>query len=173
MDGYYNIDSDSYFDDGWLFTGDFGHLTPEGSLIITGRKKEMLVNSYGKTISPLKTESMLRDIPGVLEAMVVGDEKPYCTCLLWFDEEPVEIDRVNTAINVINARVSKPEEIKKWVALRNDLSIENGDLTANLKLKRGNIIDHYQDVIRYIYDDGIFPDIILHLQDMDDLHEKI
>lgn len=173
MDGYYNIDSDSYFDDGWLFTGDFGHLTPEGSLIITGRKKEMLVNSYGKTISPLKTESMLRDIPCVLEAMVVGDGKPYCTCLLWFDEEPVEIDRVNTAIKVINARVSKPEEIKKWVALRNDLSIENGDLTANLKLKRGNIIDHYQDVIRYIYDDGIFPDIILHLQDMDDPNEKI
>ena len=57
-----------FFKDGWLCTGDFGHMTPEGSLVITGRKKEVIVNSYGKTISPLKIEGMLKNIPGIEEA---------------------------------------------------------------------------------------------------------
>ncbi|MGZ7108336.1 MAG: AMP-binding protein, partial [Methanobacterium sp.] len=68
--GYFERDSKDLFKDGWLCTGDFGYITHEGSLVITGRKKEVIVNSYGKTINPLKIEGMLKNIPGIDEAMV-------------------------------------------------------------------------------------------------------
>ena len=166
MNGYFDDDDDSGFEDGWLLTGDFGYLTPEGSLVITGRKKDVLVNSYGKTISPLKVESMLKDIPGVAEGMLIGEGKPYCSSLLWFDDSSIAIESVNTFIKDINSRVSRPEEIKSWVALENDLSIENGELTANLKLKRRNIIKRFEDVINCIYEDVECPDFVLHLENM-------
>lgn len=168
MSGYFNqLDGSGYpFKDGWLLTGDFGYLTSEGSLVITGRKKDLLVNSYGKTINPLKIESMLRDIPGISEALLIGEGKPYCSALLWFDDESVNIKLIKTAIKAINHRVSRPEKIRKWVALKNDLSIESGDLTANLKLKRRNIINRYRKVIEYIYENGEHPEVILHCENM-------
>jgi long-chain acyl-CoA synthetase len=164
MSGYYKQTSSSPFKDGWLLTGDFGELTPEGSLIISGRKKEVLVNSYGKTISPLKIESLLKDIPGVEEAMLIGEGKPYCSALLWFNKTDIPIDEVNQYVAKINSRVSRPEQIKNWVALKNDLTIENGDLTANLKLKRRNIIKRFEDVIDSIYEEDNLPDVILHME---------
>ncbi|MCE5214860.1 MAG: AMP-binding protein [Methanobacterium sp.] len=166
MSGYLNSDLNKHnspFKDGWLQTGDFGYITPEGSLVITGRKKELLVNSYGKTISPLKIESILKDIPQVAEALLIGESKPYCSSLLWFEDESIDMESIKTAIEDINHLVSRPEEIKKWVALKNDLSIENGDLTANLKLKRMNIINRYVEVIDYIYENGKEPEEILYL----------
>lgn len=174
MSGYFNDSSDissSPFKDEWLLTGDFGHLTPEGSLVISGRKKDVLVNSYGKTINPLKIEHMLKDIPGVTEALLIGEGKPYCSALLWFDHENIQVDVIKNFIKDINSRVSRPEQIKKWTALNNDLTIESGDLTANLKLKRRNIVKRYQDVIDYIYDNGKYPEFILHaeLEQVDDL----
>jgi long-chain acyl-CoA synthetase len=122
----------------------------------------VLVNSYGKSISPLKIECMLRDIPGVVEALLIGEGKPYCSSLLWFDDN-IQIDIVNRGIENINSHVSRPEEIKTWVALKNDLSIQGGDLTANVKLKRGNIVKRYENVIEYIYNDGKYPKNILHM----------
>jgi long-chain acyl-CoA synthetase len=166
MTGYFDDDVNSAFKNGWLLTGDFGHLTSEGSLVITGRKKEVLVNSYGKTISPLKIESMLKDIPGVAEAILIGEGKPYCSCLLWLDDLNISIDSINASIKEINSKISRPEEIKKWIALKNDLSIENGELTANLKLKRRNIIIRFEDVINCIYEDVKCPESILHLENM-------
>jgi len=167
MTGYLDDDADSGFEDGWLLTGDFGYLTPEGSLVITGRKKEVLVNSYGKTISPLKIESLLKDIPGVAEVMLIGEGKPYCSSLLWFDDASIPVDSVNSSIKDINSRVSRPEEIKRWVALKNDLSIENGELTANLKLKRRKIIRRFEDVVKCIYEDVKCPEFVLHLENLE------
>lgn len=169
MVGYFN-NADSPFEEGWLRTGDFGHLTPEGSLVISGRKKEVLVNSYGKTINPLKIESMLRDIPGIAEGLLIGEGKPYCSSLLWFDDDNIQIDVVNSGIEDINSKVSHPEEIRKWVALKNDLSIENGDLTANLKLKRWNIIRRYENVVECIYNDENAPKNILHMKNVGELN---
>lgn len=159
MSGYFKSDSDS-LSDGWLHTGDLGYETSEGSLVITGRKKEVIVNSYGKTISPLKIEVMLKDILGVEEAMVIGDEKPYCSAFLW-SETGLDINGVDGAIREINTRLSNPEEIKKWAVLENDLLI-GPDLTANLKLKRKSISKRYEDIIDFIYGSGTKPDIILH-----------
>ncbi|MEN4018654.1 MAG: AMP-binding protein [Methanobacterium sp.] len=156
--GYFKKSSSSLFKDGWLCTGDLGHMTPEGSLVITGRKKEVLVNSYGKTISPLKIEGMLKNIPGIDEAMVIGDGKPYCSVLIWSDE-PDKLNNLQGYIKEINKRLSRPEEIKKWVILDNDLSI-GVELTANLKLKRKAIIKRFEDVVDFIYGSGTKPEYV-------------
>ena len=137
--------------DNWLLTGDYGHLTSDGSLVITGRKKELIVNSYGKSISPLKIEGMIKPIPGVSEVMIVGDEKPYCIALIWVDEN-VDPGGVSMAMNDVNSKLSNPEKIKQWIILKNDLSIDRGDLTANLKLKRDNILKRNHDLVNLIYD---------------------
>lgn len=159
--GYFKKDSNSLFKDGWLCTGDFGYITPEGSLVITGRKKEVIVNSYGKTISPVKIEGMLKNIPGIEEAMVIGDGKHYCSALLWAEAGELNFNNIDNAIGEINTRLSRPEEIKAWVVLNNDLSI-GIDLTANLKLKRKAIIKRYGDIVDFIYGSGTEPDGILH-----------
>lgn len=159
--GYFKNNSKSIFKNGWLYTGDFGHITPEDSLIITGRKKEVIVNSYGKTISPLKIEGMLKNIPGIDEAMVIGDGKPYCSSFLWAEKTELNLDNIANSIKKINRKLSRPEEVKAWVILENDLSIGT-DLTANLKLKRKSIMKRYQDIIKFIYNSGLKPDNILH-----------
>jgi long-chain acyl-CoA synthetase len=159
--GYFKNDSSSLFKGQWLCTGDFGHITPEGSLVITGRKKDVIVNSYGKTISPQKIEGSLKNIPGIEEAMVIGDGKPYCSAFLWVEETKLNLNNIDNAIKEINSRLSRPEEIKGWVILKNDLSI-GVDLTANLKLKRKSIIKRYRDVVDFIYGSGSEPDYILY-----------
>jgi len=135
---------------GWLQTGDTGFITPEGSLVITGRKKELLINSYGKSIDPLRIEALLRDAPEVSEVMLVGEGKPYLSGLFWVEEDynPAEIEKT---IREINQDLSRPEQVKQWAILPNDLSIDGGDLTANMKLKREIITRRYQDVIDSIY----------------------
>ncbi len=85
------------FRDGWLLTGDLGRLTPEGSLVLTGRKKELIKTSYGKYVQPAKVESLLREIPGVAEAMLVGEERPYCVALLWVQGQALDADAGNAS----------------------------------------------------------------------------
>jgi long-chain acyl-CoA synthetase len=145
--------NDLNFKNHWLLTGDYGYQNEEGSLIITGRKKELIVNSYGKTISPLKIEGMLKHINGVSEVMLIGDEKPYCTSLIWVDET-INPEELSIRIEKVNSKLSHPEKIKRWAILKDDLTIENGELTANLKLKRENIIKRYQKLVNNIYDDN-------------------
>lgn len=163
--GYFETNFNPPKKDGWLQTGDLGFLTPEGSLVITGRKKELIINSYGKSIDPLHIEAMLRDIPGVEEVMLVGEGKPYLSGLLWVQEEynPREI---TAAVIEINNSLSRPEQIKIWALLSNDLSIDGGDLTANMKLKREIITRRYQDVIDSIYHHNPNP-LILHLGNLE------
>jgi long-chain acyl-CoA synthetase len=160
--GYFKNDSISLFKDEWLCTGDFGYMTPEGSLVITGRKKEVIVNSYGKSISPVKIEGLLKNIPGIEEAMVIGDGKPYCSAFLWAEDKELYFNKIDNNIKEINSRLSRPEKIKEWVILNNDLSIGT-DLTANLKLKRKAIMGRYRNVVDFIYESGSKPDNILHL----------
>jgi long-chain acyl-CoA synthetase len=154
------------FRDGWLLTGDLGHLSPQGSLVLTGRKKELFKTSYGKYVQPAKIESRLREIPGVVEAMLVGEERPYCVALLWAQDKALGagagqlIDRL---VGQVNHGLSHPEQVKRWAVLANDLSIEAGDLTANLKLKRQAITRRLGDVLEGLYD-GVGPtQVVLHV----------
>jgi len=88
-------------------------MTPEGSLVITGRKKEVIINSYGKTISPLKIEGMLKNIPGMEEAMVIGDGKPYCSAFLWTGAGELNGDNIDNAIDEINTRLLVQRRLKR------------------------------------------------------------
>ena len=85
--GYFDKTLEPPFKDGWLMTGDIGNLTNEGSLVILGRKKDLIKTSYGKCIYSGKIECMLREIMGVSEAMLVGESKPYCGALIWVQKD--------------------------------------------------------------------------------------
>jgi long-chain acyl-CoA synthetase len=152
--GYLDPEIEPPVKEGWLYTGDLGRVTPEGSLFIHGRKKELIVTSYGKNIHPTKIEAMLKEVQGVDEAMVVGDGKPYCGAFLWVgggDESLVQVDSIDKAITEINKELSHPEQLKRWVILKNDLSIEKGDLTASLKLKRWDVMKRKADIVEALY----------------------
>jgi long-chain acyl-CoA synthetase len=136
--------------DGWLLTGDLGHLTAAGSLVLDGRKKDLLKTAYGKYLQPSKIEAMLRRIPGVAEAMVVGEGRPFCAALLWVDGTP-DPTMIDSAVMDANRRLSHPEQVKRWAVLPDDLSIEAGDLTANLKLRRHRAEARFGGVIDALY----------------------
>jgi len=150
--GYYNNSQKNklQFKEGWFQTGDYGQLTEYGSLIITGRKKEMIVNSYGKSIRPLKIEGMIKLLDGISEVMLVGDQKPYCIAMIWID---ATFNPVNFTGNLqeINQKLSSPERIRRWMVMKEELSIEHGDITANLKLKRQNVLKKYESHVNMIY----------------------
>jgi long-chain acyl-CoA synthetase len=152
--GYLNGNACSHFDDGWLATGDLGHFTKENSLILHGRKKDIIVTSYGKNIHPTKIESMLKCIPGIAEAMLVGDARPFCTAVLWASRDGHDLSwltGVEKAIIEINKQLSHPEQVKRWAILKNELSIERGDITASLKLKRSEVTRRLGNVVEALY----------------------
>ncbi|MGZ4152303.1 MAG: SDR family oxidoreductase [Actinomycetota bacterium] len=151
--GYDDRDAVQPFRDGWLATGDLGHMDG-GCLVIDGRKKELLKTSYGKYLNPAKIEARLLRIPGVTNAMVVGEARPFCAALLWIDGSPTEArrDLVAGAIAEIGRSLSHPEQVKRWVVLADDLSVEAGDLTPNLKLRREHVAARFADVIDGLYE---------------------
>lgn len=158
MAGYFDGQATSEvahpFRDGWLLTGDLGCLSAEGSLILQGRKKELFKTSYGKYVQPAKIEGLLREIPGVAEAMLVGEQRAFCVALLWVAEPALSAEsaqRVDRAVVEVNRGLSHPEQIKRWAVLPNDLSIEAGDLTGNLKLKRQVVAGRLADVVHALY----------------------
>ncbi len=153
--GYIDPEIESPVKDGWLYTGDLAKVTSDNHLVIHGRKKELIVTSYGKNIHPIKIEAMLKEIQGVEEAMVVGDGKPFCGAFLWVSGEDKKdyIETIEESIIKVNKRLSHPEQVKRWAVLKNDLSIEQGDLTASLKLKRWDVMKRRVDVVNALYGD--------------------
>ena len=138
--------------DRYLLTGDIGDLDKDGYLIIKDRKKDIIITSYGKNIQPFHIESKLKNIQGIAEAMLVGDGKPYCMALAWLQKVGgSEFDRLDREIIQLNKELSSPERIKRWVFIKYDLNIEDGLLTPNLKLRRGNIVFQRRDLIQMIY----------------------
>lgn len=150
----------------WLCTGDYGRLTESGGLVIAGRKKDLIVTAYGKNVNPRKVEGEFRRLPGIMEVMLVGEGRPYCAALLWVDPAKVrdlkwsELDRT---VHVANGRLAHPEQAKSWAVLPYDLSVAEGDLTANLKLRRERITKRAADVVAALYGTGDVPNRVLHL----------
>ena len=165
--GYLDPSIESPISDGWLMTGDLGYMTREGSLVIHGRKKELIVTSYGKNIHPVKIETLIRDLQGVDEVMVVGDAKPYLTAVLWTNGDTCSeelLRSIDGGIREVNKRLSHPEQLKQWAIICNDLAIEGGDLTASLKLKRREVTDRCSLLISSLYGE-LLPDTdgVLHI----------
>lgn len=162
MKGYYRgglgseirlDESNSPFVDGWLRTGDFGELTDDGHLVLNGRKKEVIINSYGKNINPVKIELMLREVTGINHVMLYGEGKPYCVALLWGcpDDDPAAAAAIGEGIEMVNQQLPHPEQVRKWALLMDELTIAGGELTANLKMKREFIAAKYAKVIDDLY----------------------
>ncbi len=145
--GYYNLSSET-FKDGVLHTGDLGYIDTQNHVFISGRKKDMLITSYGKNINCTKIEQRLTDIPGVEHAVLVGEQRPYCTALLWTNGLSSDLQQ---HINKMNLTLSHPEQVKRFKTISKPLSITNGELTPNLKVKRNVVLQHYSREIESLY----------------------
>ena len=145
--GYYGLETET-IQNGVLKTGDLGVIHEDGHITLFGRKKEMIITAYGKNISIPKIEEQLKNIPGVSEAVLIGENRPYCTALLWTEGECPDLD---TRITQMNANLSHPEQIRKYTVIEKPLSIQAGELTPNLKVKRGNVEKHYRQEIEAMY----------------------
>ncbi|WP_030418815.1 AMP-dependent synthetase/ligase [Streptomyces sp. SCSIO 75703] len=159
--------------DGWLATGDLGALDEDGHLTITGRKKEILVTSGGKSLSPGPLEERVRDHPLVHQCIVVGNDRPYVAALVTLDQEAVEHwltmrnkprlpaarlvrdadleAEVRRAVLAANTLVSQAESIRTFRILAQPFTEEQGLLTPSLKLKRKAIEQAYADEIGALY----------------------
>lgn len=163
MSGYNNLGDESaaaFTDDGWLRTGDQGSLDADGFLTITGRLKDLIKTSGGKIVIPGSVEATFKALcPYVSQFLVFGDEHPYCVALITLDPDAIaawcaengvtattysaqvsspEVQALVAGyIEQLNARLNKWETVKRWTILDADLSIETGELTPSMKVKRG------------------------------------
>ena len=140
--------------DGWLSTGDLGRVTDDGWLVIDGRKKDLLKTAYGKYLQPSKIEALLRRIPRCRRGDDRGGGQAVCAALLWVDPEH-DTAAIDAGVREANSRMSHPEQVKRWTTLPNDLSIEGGELTANLKLKRRRVEARFREVIGSLYEEHV------------------
>lgn len=174
--GYWNNPeaTEASMEDGWYNTGDLGEILDNGKVVITGRKKDLIVTAGGKNVSPGPMEDALRAHPLISQAMVVGDGKPFIGLLLTLDEEAVlswKLEHniptnrsvqdlatdatlraeIQDAINQVNATVSHAEAIKKFYILESDLTEEGNELTPTMKVKRNVVAQRYASAIDHLY----------------------
>lgn len=163
--GYFDPNIAQPLQAGWLHTGDLGAVTAEGRLVILGRKKELIKTAYGKYVHPAKIEGLLKEIPGVAEALLVGEGRPYCSALLWINADVCDqfmAAALDGAIGQMNRHLSHPEQVKRWAVLTNDLSVEGGELTPNFKLKRPAVTCRFHALVDALYGDDVIPKQVLH-----------
>lgn len=177
FDGYWNNEEatrEAFTEDGWFNTGDLGEILESGHIVITGRKKDLIVTAGGKNVSPGPMEDRLRNHPLISQALVVGDGKPFVGALITLDEEAVKRWKLNhnipeqktvrelatepmlraeiqDAINDTNAQVSAAEAIKKFYILDRDLLEAENELTPTMKIKRNVVVQRYADAIDQLY----------------------
>ncbi len=159
--------------DGWLHSGDVGELDEDGFLRITDRKKDIIVNAYGKNIAPAYVENLLKASPYIHDAVVIGDRRPYLVALIVIDEDNVARwaqdqripfstfadlsgnDRVRELVarevERVNRGLSGPEQVKRFALLPKRLYQEDGEVTPTLKVKRKAILEKYGDLIDSLY----------------------
>jgi long-subunit acyl-CoA synthetase (AMP-forming) len=160
--GYYkNTEaSNEVIKNGWLYTGDIGTLDADNFLTITDRKKDILITAGGKNISPQNLENMLKHLPYVQAAVVVGNNKKYLCALLAPDKEaltkkarPDILDEIKKELALINNKLAPVEQIKKIALLEEEFSIESGEITPTLKIKRKFINEKYAHEIQELYEE--------------------
>ena len=138
--------------DGWLFTGDIGEFDGE-FLKITDRKKDIIITPGGDNISPVKIENDLNKLNFIEQSLVYGDGKPYLICLIVLSSQYQDIskEKIQEEIEKTNKNLSKIENIKKFIIVKDQFTIENGMMTPTMKLKRYKIIKNYQDDIEKLF----------------------
>jgi len=165
--------TDKVLKDGWLYTGDIGRFHDDGYLEITDRKKDIIVTSGGKNTAPQNIEGLIRGYPCISQAVVIGDRRKYLTCLIALDEDslpqfcdrlgvkrlnPVEavnnetiVGNIQKYIDKVNASLARFETIKYFRILPGNFSIETGELTPTMKVKRQFVNEKYKHVIDSMY----------------------
>ncbi|QOG16685.1 MULTISPECIES: AMP-dependent synthetase/ligase [Bradyrhizobium] len=158
---------------GWLHTGDVGTIDNEGFVRITDRMKDIIITSGGKNITPSEIENQLKFSPYISDAVVIGDKRPYLTCLVMIDQENVEKfaqdhdipftnyaslcrameiqDLIWREIERVNANFARVETIKRFYLIERQLTPEDEELTPTMKLKRGFVNKRYAAEIDAMY----------------------
>ncbi|MFC9986742.1 AMP-dependent synthetase [Streptomyces sp. TSRI0445] len=160
--------------DGWLRTGDLGHLDEDGYLFITGRRKDLIITSGGKNLTPSLTEFALQQSRFVSRAVMVGDRRPHPVALItldtdelrgWAEREGVTLGRhparekrvrelVQEAVDTANAQLSRPARIRAFALLDEDFDVAGGLLTPSLKVRRPAVLTRYAPEIEALYGPG-------------------
>ena len=174
MSGYWQNEAETRraLQDGWLHTGDIGHIDERGRIVITDRKKDMLVNDKGDNIAPQKLEGMLTLQPEIAQAMVAGDRRPYVTGLIvpdpeWAGEWARENNQPNNiaalqelpefravvraAVDRVNADLSVIEKVRQFAFADEGFTIENEEMTPSMKIRRHVIRERYSALLDGLY----------------------
>ncbi len=182
MQGYYKnpeATREVLSEDGWLRTGDIGHLDADGYLYITDRKKDLLKTAAGKFVAPQPIENALKTSPYILNAFVIGDKRKFIAALLVPNAATVSAKAadegirfasiaemiahpwvhslIDSEVKRLTAHLAQYETIKRFALLSEDFTVDNGSLTFTLKLKRRFVEQKYRDVIESLYADVAEP----------------
>ncbi|PYQ60506.1 MAG: long-chain fatty acid--CoA ligase [Acidobacteria bacterium] len=176
MKGYWHMEketAETIDTEGWFHTGDIGEIDPEGFLRITDRKKELIINAYGKNVAPAPIENSLKGSRFIGQAVVIGDRRKFLSALLvpdfealkpWAekqgvhaaDNEQLVADRqvrelIAHEVAAVNAHLAGFEKIVAWELLPNEFTLETGEITPTLKVKRRVINQKYGSIIDRLY----------------------
>ena len=174
MQGYWNMPDATAeaIEDGWLHTGDIGKFDEDGFLMITDRKKDIIVNSGGDNIAPQRIEGFLTLQPEIAQAMIYGDKKPNLVALIvpdadflsdWAKENGRDADAatlaadgdfrkaISAAIDRVNAELSVIERVRRFIVIPDAFTIENEMMTPSLKIRRHVIRENYGDDLEALY----------------------
>ncbi len=178
MQGYWNnpeATAQAIDGEGWFHTGDIGEIDGDGFLKITDRKKDIIINAYGKNIAPQPLEALLKSSPYVGTPVLIGDRRKFLVALIVPNFEKLERDAaalgvtakspqelvqnekvrslLQSEIDRFNQNLDRQEKIRRFALLPNDFTIENDEITPSLKVKRKMIDKRYKDVIDQLYAD--------------------
>ncbi|QCQ93114.1 AMP-dependent synthetase/ligase [Rhodococcus sp. SGAir0479] len=177
MSGYHHnpeATEESLTSDGWFHTGDIGTIDADGYLRITDRKKDMFKTSNGKYVAPSAIAATFKGLcPYVGEIIVHGEGKSYCVALISLDGEAIAewavengmadkplkeiaaadatVSMMSTYVDRLNAGLNRWEQVKRFTILERELTVENGEITPSMKLKRKKVVDNFSDRISELY----------------------
>ncbi len=165
---------EAFNSEGWFLTGDIGELTTEGYIKITDRKKDIIITSAGKNVAPQKIENLLKLQKHISQAMIIGDKRRFLTAIISIDIEAIKSDPnlsnidklagyeeiaaepevynlIEKEVEAVNSELASFESIKGFFIANSDFTVENGQITPSLKLKKKVILKTYQSEIDALY----------------------